>query len=221
MEAQPGVKRPALKGHGRTLSPNMTAFAEAFASNGGNKIQAYRAAYPNARRDDRCAAEEANKLLAHPGVAAYLAWLAERANGRLIAQHDASVDRIAEELCRVGFADPAEVFSQTGELLHLRNMPAGIRRAISSVKVRMEYSPAQDAPVQVAEIRFWDKVSALNTLAKWKKMLIDRSEVGRPGEFDDLTDADLERELAALEARDVILRARTTPKRKAPADGGG
>ena len=66
-----------------------------------------------------------------------------------------------------------------------------------------------------------DPGGVAGVLAELVGRLDARSEVGRPGEFDELTDADLERELAALEARDVILRARTTPKRKAIADGGG
>lgn len=207
-------------GSGKRLTPAQTRFAEIYVSNGGHSSAAYRDAYPRCTGDDRVVSVKAAELLRHPGVGAYLSWLAERANTRIVERFDASVDRIAQELCRVAFSDPAEVFGQSGELLTLQSMPERVRRAVSSVKIRHENCPVTGQPVQVSEIRFWDKLGALNTLAKWKKMLIDRSEVGRPGEFDDLSDADLERELAALEARDVILRARTTPKRKAVADGG-
>lgn len=99
---------------------------------------------------------------------------------------------------------------KTGNLLTIGAMPENVRRAVSSIKVMHQRDPEDpESFVQVTEIRFWDKNSALGNLAKWKKMLIDRKEIGGPGEFDGMSDEEINRELANMEARDAILRART------------
>jgi len=214
-------KGPAIRGKGR-ISVNQARFAEEYATNGGNMAAAYRAAYPHAKHDDKTVNVCARDLLRSEKVQAYLAEMARFVDAKLTQKYDASVDRIALELCRIGFADPAGVFNQdTGNLLQMRSMPEDTRRAVSSIKVM--HKPDPDDPesvVQVTEIRFWDKNTALGNLAKWKKMLIDRKEVGGPGEFDGMSDEDIDKELAAMETREVIHRARKAsaavpPKKKA------
>lgn len=205
--AHPG---PSVNGRGR-ITVNQAKFAEEYTSNGSDGLAAYRVAYPRANHSPGPAKERVRELLANPRVQAYLAEMARYVDAKLTQQYDASVERIALELCRIGFADPAGVFDpKTGNLLTIEAMPENVRRAISSIKVMHQRDPEDpESFVQVTEIRFWDKNSALGNLAKWKKMLIDRKEIGGPGEFDGMSDEEINRELANMEARDAILRART------------
>lgn len=47
-------------------------------------------------------------------------------------------------------------------------------------------------------------VSAIRLRAELRGLLIERKEVGKPGEFSDLTDKELDEELARVEARGPI-----------------
>jgi hypothetical protein len=50
----------------------------------------------------------------------------------------------------------------------------------------------------VVEIKFWDKNKALDTLSRYRGMRVDRKEVGKPGEFKELSDAELKARLTEL-----------------------
>ena len=95
--------------------------------------------------------------------------------------------RIFEELGRVALADLKECFDEKGRLLAVHEMPEDARRAISSFEVDETYTlantptsgtesapgvPAQ-APVEpefaltrTTKVRFWDKLRALESIAK-------------------------------------------------------
>jgi hypothetical protein len=47
---------------------------------------------------------------------------------------DVSVATIAEELCRIAFCDPAELFDENGRLKRVADLPAHVRAAIASVE---------------------------------------------------------------------------------------
>lgn len=197
-----------------TLSPNVPLsaaeekFCRALVANGGKVSDAYREAYPDrlAGRNLIQVRNAAAKLRKRAKIQAYLEVLAGSVDSRIAKEFDVRVERIAKELSAIGFADPLLLFDEAGELRNIANMPEEIRRAISSIEtVRQK---GEDGQVElVRKIRFWDKNQALQSLAKWKRMLVDQKEVGAPGEFDALSDEEVDRELAALETRHVLARA--------------
>ena len=50
------------------------------------------------------------------------------------------------------------------------------------------------------KIQFWDKIKGLEMLAKYFGMFIERKEVGAPGEFDKLSDDELDNRIKQAEA---------------------
>jgi phage terminase small subunit len=71
----------------------------------------------------------------------------------------------------------AEIFDAHGNLLHPTRMPREIRTAVSSIKVVKRNLVSGDGKQdEVYEVKFWDKVRALETLAKHFGLLIDKVE---------------------------------------------
>ena len=85
-----------------------------------------------------------------------------------------TVDRIAEEWRRIAFLDPRRIVSEEGGLINPKDLPEDVAAAISSI----EWTDKGGL-----KLRFWDKNVALTGLAKWRRMLVEQHEHGRPGEF--------------------------------------
>jgi len=78
----------------------------------------------------------------------------------------------------------------TGKLRHtfslreVSEMPEDVQRCIASIKVRTEnLTPGDDAQDTTVEIRWWDKVKALELCARSLGMLKDKIEVSAPEEL--------------------------------------
>ncbi|CAB5079693.1 Terminase small subunit [uncultured Caudovirales phage] len=103
------------------------------------------------------------------------------------ANTDINVIRTLQELGIIGFSDPAKMFDENGNMLHLMNMPEEMRRAISSVEITTEadHKPSaldedgecEDEVIRtettVTKVKMWDKNKALETIAKHLGMLVD------------------------------------------------
>lgn len=103
----------------------------------------------------------------HPNVVTLSQWYASQA----IKKNEVTVERVIEEVCHMILADPAELFDENGNVLAVRDMPESIRRAISAVDVFEEYQGRGDdreSIGQTKKLRFWDKVGAVEKLAKMK-----------------------------------------------------
>lgn len=207
------------------LTAEDEVFAQAFVANGGKASEAYRKAWPVRAAKMTCQQVRnaaASKRRA-PRMVAYIEALSKPVSKAIAKEFAITVKRIAHELASIAFCDPAELLDPaTGDLLPAHQMPEHVRAAISSIDIAV----IPNVGIVVKKIRFWDKNQALDKLAKWKKMLIDRVEVGEPGEFDNLSDDEIDAELATFEARDAIARAQKAAKQrpkavKAREDGGG
>lgn len=113
---------------------------------------ARRAGYSAATAD-----QAASRLLATPTI-----WnriQAERE--RIMRMRSVSFSRIVQELADVGFVDIDEAFNEDGELLPLHDMPARLRRAISSIEVE-----STDRGSVMTKIRLNNKIGALDQMAK-------------------------------------------------------
>lgn len=111
----------------------------------------------------------ASKLLRNPKVRAYIdERMAEHSRRTGVTQ-----ERIIRELARIAFLDPTKLVNmETAELLD--DVAADDRAAIASVKVK---TMSGDTEMVEREIRFADKIKALELLGKRFGMWIDKQQV--------------------------------------------
>jgi len=86
-------------------------------------------------------------------------------------------DRVLLELARIAFSDVGAVYDEYGHLLDVNNLPLGTAAAIASWDVFKKNPTAGRGTVEHIRIRFWDKVRALELLAKHLGLLDDRLDV--------------------------------------------
>jgi phage terminase small subunit len=90
---------------------------------------------------------------------------------------DLSATRTLEEVRRIAFADPAGCFDALGNLLPIADMAPETRTAIASVTVvKRNVTSGESRADEVHEVRLWDKVRALESLAKHFGLLVEKVE---------------------------------------------
>lgn len=156
----------------------------------GKQGMAYRKAYDAKGMSQNAVDREASLLMDNPKIAQRVAELRERS----LRQFDMDVREIALGLSRIARADLREAFDPvTGALLRPEEMPEDLAMAMTSIEVvemagGMSVNAAggdvKHVPMYTKKLRIADRKGALDTLAKWRGMLVDKKEVGKPGEFD-------------------------------------
>lgn len=74
-----------------------------------------------------------------------------------------------KEMARLAFHDPGQLFDDDGNLIPIKDLPEDARRAISSLDVDELWDGRGEDRRQVGstkKVRLWDKVSALEKLAR-------------------------------------------------------
>jgi phage terminase small subunit len=115
-------------------------------------------------------------LLTKPNVADKIA---ERQRDRQI-RTEVTQDRVVLELARLGFSDVRKLFDADGNLLPMNAWPEDTAPAVSSVKVRQEWTTDEDGnkvKETVKEVRLWDKNSALEKIGKHLGLFVERLKV--------------------------------------------
>ncbi|WP_323772398.1 terminase small subunit [Antarctobacter sp.] len=76
--------------------------------------------------------------------------------------------QVLDEIAQIAFSDIRESFDQQGNLLPIDVLPERTARAIRSIKVTSKAIPGSETgeTIVTTEIKFWDKNSALEKLAK-------------------------------------------------------
>lgn len=92
-----------------------------------------------------------------------------------IAKGMVSADRILEEIGRLAVSDPRAMFDDTGGLKAPRDWSDEVAAAIAGIEVDIRASP-EGTITRVAKVRRWDKLRALELLAKYHGLLKDRVE---------------------------------------------
>ena len=100
------------------------------------------------------------------------------------------------------------LFNDDGTLKPLKEMTAQARQVIADIGIATGRHP-DCGRTKVIHIKLGDKLKALEALGRGKKMFIDRIEIGSPGEFEQMSDADLIREVKRTEQRLAKLRQQT------------
>ena len=109
------------------------------------------------------------RLLANAGIATAV----QEAQAARAAATGVTAERVVVELARIAFGDARAIFSSAGELLPPAEWPNELSAAISGVEVATN-SKGEGAVEHVAKVRFWDKVRALELLARHLGMLNDK-----------------------------------------------
>jgi hypothetical protein len=87
-------------------------------------------------------------------------------------------DRALRELAALAYADPGELFDESGNLRPIKDMPKGIRSMIGQIEIVKKNAEAGDGATDIVhKIKMWDKVPALGMLLKHLGLLIERQAV--------------------------------------------
>ncbi|KJE27183.1 terminase small subunit [Geobacillus kaustophilus] len=122
----------------------------------------------------RSAAEQASRLLKNAKVRAYI----DERMAELSKRTGVNQERIIRELARIAFLDPTQLVNMdSAELLY--DTSADDRAAIASVKVKA--IPTENGTGIEREIRFADKIRALELLGKRFGIWLDRQQVDVQG----------------------------------------
>ena len=81
-----------------------------------------------------------------------------------------------EELRRIAFSDVGEMFDEAGQLRNIEDLPPEVRSALSSLKIVRKTGGGPDSGACVYELKLWDKLKALEILAKHFGLLAERLE---------------------------------------------
>ncbi len=109
------------------------------------------------------------RLLKHPKVAAAIA----DGQTRLAKKLEVTAERVLQELAKLAFYDPGELFDVKGDLIPVHQLDSTIRAAVSSVET--ERRDAKDAPTVMKRIKLADKGTNLERLGKHLKLFGDSS----------------------------------------------
>jgi phage terminase small subunit len=131
---------------------------------------------------EKSAASQGSRLLKNRKVADRIQGLRRQIQER----HAVTVERILQELARVGFVDISEAFDDDGNLLPLKQMPEDVRRAVSAIDFEeiFELQPKEQGrgmtKVHVGnmhKLKFNGKIEALKLLGQHLEMFTEKVKV--------------------------------------------
>ena len=89
------------------------------------------------------------------------------AETKALRMEDITAERTMREIARVGFSDYRQLFDKDGKLRPITELSPDIRAAVASAKLTKKNLTAGDGVQEdVVEVKLWDKVRALELLAK-------------------------------------------------------
>ena len=111
----------------------------------------------------------ASQLLTKPNIQAEL----NKKLNVIAKRNDITVDRIVQELTRIGTVDIRDAFDENGNLKPIKEIPEDVARAIAGIEVDDLFEGSGREKEKIGytrKIRLTDKVRALETLGKHFKM---------------------------------------------------
>jgi hypothetical protein len=97
---------------------------------------------------------------------------------RALRRLEITAERTMLELGRIAFSDIGALFDGTRRLLPLHQLSPAARAAVASLRVTKKNPTAGDAVQEdVVEVKLWDKITALQVLAKHFGLITDRHDV--------------------------------------------
>jgi phage terminase small subunit len=125
----------------------------------------------------------AAELLGNSRVQALIETLTKDKFGKL----DISAERILQELARLAFVDPANLFDEAGSLKPIHQMDEDSRRAIGALdheKLFEHYGKGQAKHVgATVKVKLGDKTRALQLLGQFRKLFTEKVEFDATANF--------------------------------------
>jgi phage terminase small subunit len=100
------------------------------------------------------------RLLAMPAVLQHIGNAIHERGKR----NDVTKDRVLQEIARLAYVDPKQVYGPDGQVLNIPDMPEDARRAVSRFEVTYEEN-GEDSVFKRIKVWFWNKEEALRQLA--------------------------------------------------------
>jgi hypothetical protein len=149
--------------HHDRITHQESRFVEAYVAVGNAKQAAIDAGYSS-----RTAAAAGSRLLKRDRVRVAVEARHTALRTRAEEKTGITFDRLVDELATAGFCDPGELIGPRGRLLTLQEMPERLRRAIKQCDVVERIEDRGDVVIthRVTRLRFWDKLRALELIAK-------------------------------------------------------
>jgi phage terminase small subunit len=183
------------------LTPQQARFVEIYLSNGRKGSDAYRQAYESAASPQVCATR-AYKLLHTQNIAVIIARSEKRqeqAVERAIENYAVSRERNVATLARLAYSNIKDFTRLVGSerVVDFSQATDDQLAAVQEITVEEFVDGRGEDARQVRRTRFKlsDRGVAIERLNKMFGWIIDRSEVGRPGEFANLTDEQLDEKI--------------------------
>lgn len=183
------------------LTPKQEAFALKYLET-GNASEAYRQSYDAEKMKPESVHRKAFEVLENVKVAARINEL----KALQLKRHNVTVDRVLAEYAKLAFLDIRKAFDEAGNLKPIHMMDNDTAAAIVGLDVvdnagGMEISGdgIRHIPSVTKKIKLSDKKGALDSLGKYLGMFIDRSDVRIRKPITEMTDEELNAELAEYE----------------------
>jgi hypothetical protein len=187
----------------KKLTAQQAKFLKIYLSNGRNGADAYRNAYNTSMPPQRCA-QEAHKLLKNPKIAPIIAQAEERAEAlveRAIESYGVSRERNVAELARMAYANLAD-FTRVVGTERVTDIAQVTRDQMAAVQ-EIIVDDLTDGRHRT-RIKLHDKKAAIAELNHMNGWVIERQELGKPGDFAHLSDEELDAQISQrLKARGI------------------
>ncbi len=148
------------------LTPKQARFVSEYLIDLNGTQAAIRAGYSKATAN-----EQASRLLASVSVSKAV----QAGQKAKFARNELSADRVMEEYRRVGFIDHRTFFDAHGNLKPIAEWDEVQGAAVASTEIVIKNAAAGDGVTdRVLKLKTWDKMKALNDLAKHFGLLEDK-----------------------------------------------
>jgi len=145
------------------ITPKQERFTEEYLKDFNGKRAAIRTGY-----SPHSAEVQASRLLSKAKIQAVV----EQKKAQQCTHLGLTRERVLNEIRRLAFSDPGELFNETGELADIRTLSADVRATIASVKVlKTNLVSGDGVRERLHEVKQWDKTKALEMAAKHLGML--------------------------------------------------
>jgi phage terminase small subunit len=133
----------------------------------------------------------------------------EKANDKVNAKLEVTVERVREELARLAFFDPIEFWNQDGTAKPLHEMSEDARRAIAGLEVAELFEgkgEERGLAGYIKKFKLADKGANLERLGRYLQMFPTKVEIDHRLEIQKIDDADLDARISGI-LRDLGLAA--------------
>ena len=171
-KTKPGedVKVPKVKADGRFtrwLPQKEKLFVDYYVQTNNGALSYLQAGYK--AKSKEVASACASSLLKRPRVAAAL----EAIWAKIHKKTEITAERVLKEYASLAFSDVRNLFKPDGTLKEINDLDNTTAAAVASVEVA-EFGKGIGV---LKKVKQWDKVNALNSLAKYLKLITDKTEV--------------------------------------------